>query len=58
MHFYVDIDFKKGPSFGLEVIAQDKVEAERIACHAAPSYGFDEKVKRVKVREINPQEQR
>lgn len=47
MKFKVNIDFKKGPSFGIEVSAPNKDDAIRIAKREAVGCGFDEVVKKV-----------
>lgn len=49
--FYVTIDFKQGPSFGGNVVAQDKTAAREAATNEARGYGFDAPIKKVTVRE-------
>ena len=51
MAYQVTIDFKRGPSCGLNVIAEDKSEASRKAMAEAVSYGFTAPIKKVTVRE-------
>lgn len=49
--YYVTLDFKKGPSFGYEVTANNWRDAEKIARREAPGYGFNEQVAKATVRE-------
>jgi len=51
MNWYVNIDYKKGPSFGMSVYAPDKKSAEYIAKREAEGCGFNEAVKKVTARE-------
>ena len=46
MRFKVNIDFKKGPSFGMEIIATSKEDAILIAKREAVGMGFDQAVKK------------
>lgn len=49
MSFYATLDFKRGPSFSIEVDALDEATAKRIAVLEAPKYGFTAAIKRVSV---------
>lgn len=50
-YWYVNIDYKKGPSFGMSVQAPDRQSAEYIAKREAEVCGFNEVVKKVTTRE-------
>lgn len=48
MRYHVTIDFKRGPSFGLDVVARSEQDAIEQAKKWAPQYGFDQPVKKAK----------
>lgn len=49
MIYKTTLDFKRGPSFSIEVDALDEATAKRIAVMEAPKYGFTDPIKRVRV---------
>jgi hypothetical protein len=52
MAYQVTIDFKRGPSIGLNVIADDRSQARSKAEYEAIGYGFDAPIKKVTVRVV------
>ena len=51
MAYHVTIDFKRGPSIGLNLIAEDRSQARSKAANEALGYGFDAPIKKVTIRE-------
>jgi hypothetical protein len=52
MQYRVEILFKKGPSFEIDVFADTEDEARASGKTAAKQYGFEGQVKRVNVSEM------
>ncbi|UGQ44944.1 hypothetical protein [Massilia endophytica] len=55
MRYIVNIDFKKGPSFGTDVEADDRFKAESMALREARRYGFEDAPKKVTVTPLHPE---
>lgn len=49
-HYPVEVQFKKGPAFSIEVEASSMLQASEEAVRQARIFGFDDKVKKVVVR--------
>jgi len=50
MRFYIEINYKKGPTFSTEIIASSEQQAKEWALKDAKSWGFDAPVKKIIIR--------
>lgn len=52
MKFYIEINYKKGPTFSTEVMAESEFQAKETALKHAKDWGFTHPVKRIIVRGV------
>lgn len=50
--YYVSIDFRRGPSIGISVIAAHEEDAKKLALREAQGFGFDGEPTKYKVEEV------
>ena len=53
MKFYVEINFRQGPTFSETLMAESKQEAKEHALRSAKAWGFLSPVKKIIIRSVS-----